>query len=189
MSRKGKRVGPQNLSKQGKPGKPSNVRAINSAKRVAEAKAAQAEERTEFERRQARAIAKASVELDEMDLAILRLSLQHPGLTQEGIGDIVGLSRNSVNTRVNAEKFQRAVATASKSAIEILDGNKAAAARKLGELINNPDARIAIRAAVAHLWPHIHAPNDGKSGGDFVAFIQEAFELANAKAADQAKPA
>lgn len=140
-----------------------------------------AREAAEFEARKRAAIAKAAVELDHVDGRILELMLKYPKITQEQIGDIVGLTRQTVNERVNADKFQNALKLATRAALEIFQGNQAAAARKLGALIHSKDDRIAVRASIAHLWPFIHGDKAGGGGEDFVAFIQEAYELAQEK--------
>lgn len=134
-------------------------------------------DRQEFEKRRLRDIERASLELDAMDTAILRYALQFPGLTQQQIGNLVGLNREAVNIRMNAPKFERAIASANRSALEIFADNKRRAAVRLGNLIDDPDARIAIRASIAHMWPHIHGEATA-AGNDFVTFLQEAFELA-----------
>jgi hypothetical protein len=61
----------------------------------------------EFERRKRAQM--ATVELDHMDVAMFELIHKHPGITQEVIGDTVGLGRQSVNERMNAPKFKRAM--------------------------------------------------------------------------------
>lgn len=142
----------------------------------------------DFDRRKRHQIARASIELDPVDILILEHVLLRPYLTQAEIGDLVGLGREAVNIRINSDKLKRAVAEAGRSALEIFEQNKARAARKLGKLIDDPDSRIAIRAAIAHMWPHIHAGGEGKSGDDFVRFIQEAYEQAEA-AKPEAAPA
>lgn len=144
---------------------------------VATAEAARQKLAEEFETRKRAQIAKAAIELDQLDAAILQLVLTHPSITQEQVGEIVGLTRQTVNERMNAPKFKRATQIATRSALEIFEGNKARAARVLGELLGSPDDRIKIRAAVAHMWPEIHK-GESKTGEDFVTFIQEAFERA-----------
>jgi predicted DNA-binding protein (UPF0251 family) len=146
---------------------------------VVDAKAEQERLAAEFEARKRQQLAKAAIELDAKDAEILRLHVTYPALTQEQLGEFVGLGRQAVNERMNAAKFKRAIEIASRTAVEIFEGNKAAAARKLGALINSIDDRVALRAAVAHLWPMIHSQKEG-SGDQFVQFIQEAFELAKA---------
>ena len=139
-------------------------------------------EASEFERRRAADLAKAALELDPLDLKILQLSLNFPSATQEQIGAIAGLSRKQVNLRMCAPKFRRAVEIAKRTAIEVFQNNQAKAARVLGDCLDSKDERIKIRAAIAHMWPHIHADagkGDGK--GDFVSFIQEAYEAAEAE--------
>lgn len=143
--------------------------------------------RAELEKRRRAAIAKAALELDHVDGEILRLMLQYPKITQEAIGDAIGLSRKQVNGRINAPKFQNALQVATRSALEIFESNKARAARKLGSLLDSKDEHIAIRAAIAHMWPHIHGEAKDGSASDFVTFIQEAYELANAKNEPPAK--
>lgn len=140
-------------------------------------------ERERFDARKRQAIAKAEQEIDDVDKAILMWTLKVPGLTQQQIADLIGYSRDQVNARMNLPKFKRALQIATRPALEVFEGNKARAARKLGELIDDPDSRIAIRAAIAHMWPEIHQGNTGK-GEDFVTFIQEAFERAQTKPAD-----
>jgi len=137
-------------------------------------------QRADFEARRQASIARAAFELDHVDATILGLLLQQPQLTQEQIGQIVGLGREAVNVRINAAKFQRAIHEANRSAIEVLDKNKAHAARVLGRLLDSKDERVQIRAAIAHLWPHIHAEGGGGMGSDLVSLIQEAYELAQA---------
>lgn len=144
---------------------------------VAIAEAARQKLAEDFETRKKAQIAKAAIELDQVDGAILQLVLTHPSITQEQVGEVVGLTRQTVNERMNAAKFKRAIQIATRSALEVFEGNKARAARVLGELLGSPDDRIKIRAAVAHMWPEIHK-GESKSGEDFVSFIQEAFERA-----------
>jgi predicted DNA-binding protein (UPF0251 family) len=132
----------------------------------------------ELEKRRRAAVAKAALTLDQVDAEILRLLLQHPSITQEQIGEVIGFTRQTVNERINAPKFQAALQVAARSALEIFESNKARAARKLGALIDSPDDHVAIRASIAHMWPHIHGELKDKTAGDFVTFIQEAYELA-----------
>lgn len=142
------------------------------------ARAAAEAERLEFEKRRKAALARATIELDTTDVRIIEHLVLRPWLTQEAIGDLVGLSRQSVNERVNAPKFQRAIAESAKSALQIFESNKAKAARKLGLLLDSIDDRVAIRAAIAHMWPHIHAEG-GKTGDeDFVSLLKEAADKA-----------
>jgi predicted DNA-binding protein (UPF0251 family) len=145
--------------------------------------------RAELDRRRKQAIAKAALELDHVDGEILRLMLMHPGITQEQIGDLVGLTRQTVNERVNSPKFDRALEVSARSALEIFESNKSRAARVLGELLGSKDDRVRIRAAIAHMWPHIHGDLKDGSASDFVNFIQEAYELAKGEPAADAPPA
>lgn len=154
---------------------------MTKAQQVAAAAAQQVRERAAFAARQRAAIEKAALELDTLDASLLRYSLQFPGLTQEQLGNLVGLGRKAVAERMHAPKFARAVATASRSALEIFGDNKRRAAVKLGELIDNPDPHIAIRASIAHMWPHIHASDDVGDANDFVKFLVEAYEQAEAQ--------
>ncbi len=137
------------------------------------------QQQADFERRKRAQLATATLELDHVDAEILRLMLQHPKITQQTIGDIIGLSRRQVNVRIHAGKFQRALGEANRRAIELFEEHKTAAARRLGELIDDPDPHVAIRACIAHLWPHIHATAERTSTADFVTFIEEAYERAN----------
>lgn len=187
---KGKQGGGKGKGPRGrKPTRPDKVlgpRRLTDAERAEAAKRQEAELAEEFERRKRAQLAKAALELDPTDLAILGHALNHPGLTQEQLGDLVGLRRQAVNERMNAPKFKRALEAAGRTALEIFEANKAKAARKLGALIDSPDDRVAIRAAIAHMWPEIHREDKG-SGGDFVAFIQEAFERATGAQASSAE--
>lgn len=140
--------------------------------------------RDDFERRKRQQLAKAAVDLDHVDAEILRQMLTHPAITHAQIADLLGLPRRqTVTERVNASKFKRALEIANRTALEIFEANKARAARVLGELLGSPDDRIKIRAAIAHMWPHIHAGEKGTGTEDFVTFIQEAFEQAEANKA------
>ncbi len=162
--------GPQRLAK--------DERRATGAKEAAELRA-------DFERRKHQQIARAALELDHVDAEILRLMLTHPAITHHQIAACLGLARRqTVTERINASKFQRAIEIANRSALEIFEANKARAARVLGELLGSEDERVKIRAAIAHMWPHIHVHDDGKtSAADFVRFIEEAYELANTEAA------
>jgi hypothetical protein len=175
----------------GVPLRPTLVpRQLSRQAREAAMKAAADKEAAALEARRRRDLAKATLDLDPMDLAILEHVLRFAGITQEQIGDLVGLSRQTVNERVNSDKFQKALAHASRSSLEIFESNKAKAARKLGALIDNPDVHVALRASIAHLWPTIHAPGGtGTKDEDFVAFVQEAFERANGAREDEAAAA
>jgi predicted DNA-binding protein (UPF0251 family) len=153
--------------------------AVSSKAIAAEVRAAVARQASDVEKRHRAAIAKAAVELDTTDASIIRLHLMYPTMTQEQIGDVIGLSRQAVNERMNAPKFKRAVEVAVRPALEIFESNKPAAARRLGELIQSPDHHIAVRASMAHMWSEIHRNDKGNSGADFIAFIQEAYERAN----------
>lgn len=138
----------------------------------------------EFERRRARDEARAALDLDPTDIAILKLVLNHPTLTQEQVGALVGLGRTAVGIRMNAAKFKRAIDEAGRSALEVFQSNQARAARVLGDLLGSPDDRIKIRAAIAHMWPHIHSDSSkGDGRNDFASFVQEAFEAAQANKA------
>jgi predicted DNA-binding protein (UPF0251 family) len=158
---------------------PLGPRRLSNEEQRAAAVKREEELQTEFERRKRAQIAKAAIELDHVDAEILRLLLTYPSMTQEQIGDVIGLSRSAISERVNAEKFKRAIEIANRSALEVFEGNKARAARVLGELLASPDDRIKIRAAIAHMWPEIHQQDKSGGASDFVAFIQEAYELAN----------
>lgn len=136
-----------------------------------------AREAVEFEKRRLASVEKAALDLDALDSAIMRYHLQFPSLTQEQLGNLVGLGREAVNARMNAPKFTRALTTANRSAIEIFNDNKRRAAVRLGQLIDDPDNKIAIRASIAHMWPHIHGEAVA-AGNDFVTFLQEAYERA-----------
>ena len=147
-------------------------------------------ERAEFERRRQAQIAKASLELDNVDAQILQLLLRFPGLSQTVIGQHVGLTRQAVAHRVRAQKFKRALYEAHRVALDVYQSNQAAAARKLGALIHSDDATIALRACIAHLWPIIHRDPQDSTGHDFAQFISEAYELASKqRTATRARPA
>jgi hypothetical protein len=167
-------------TKRDSPAEVLGPRRLTGKARKAELEAQATRAREEFERRRRRDLAKAAIELDPVDILILEHTMFRPWLTQEQVGDLVGLGRQAVNERINAEKFKRAIAEAGRSALEIFQSNQAKAARKLGKLIEDPDSRIAIRAAIAHMWPHIHAGDASRDGDDFVTFLQEAFEHAEA---------
>lgn len=115
--------------------------------------------------RQRHAELQALIELDAKDLAILELHLAHPYLTQRQIGthERVQLSRNAVRARMQAPKFKRALAEAARPALDIVRSNQAAAARRLGQLLHDPDARVALRAAIAHLWPLLRHEEEAAS--------------------------
>ncbi len=134
----------------------------------------------EFERRQLQAIAKAAITFDEVDKAILQLKIQHPGITQKTIAEVLGYTRQQINVRINAAKFKRALDEIAMTAIQVFESNQARAARKLGLLIDSVDETVAIRASIAHLWPIIHRDPAATTGQDFVKFVNEAFELAQA---------
>jgi hypothetical protein len=155
-------------------------RRLHGEDAVREAERARQRQEDELAARRRRDLAKAAIELDPVDVLILQHQVLRPWLTQEQIGDLVGLGRQAVNERINAPKFQRAIAEAGRSALEIFQSNQSRAARKLGKLIDDPDSRVAIRAAIAHMWPHIHADSNAKTGDDFVKFLQEAFDKAEA---------
>jgi hypothetical protein len=138
-------------------------------------------QRTEFERRRKQSIARAALDLDPIDGAILGLIINHPMLTQTQIGEIVGLERHAVSERMNAPKFKRAVAEANRTSLEVFEKNKTHAARVLGRLLDSKDEHVALRAAIVHMWPHIHAEGRGGAGSDLVSVIQEAYELARAE--------
>lgn len=138
-----------------------------------------ARQRDEFKRRKRAQLAKAMLELDHVDAHILQLMLQHPKITQQTIGDSIGLGRQQVNLRIKAGKFQRALHESTRSAVELFEENKTAAARRLGTLVHHADPHVSIRACIAHLWPHIHATDERTSVADFVKFIEEAYERAN----------
>lgn len=142
----------------------------------ATAAAAQAEElREEFEKRKRKQEAEAMITLDQTDKRILELLLLHPKITQETIGDMVGLGRQRVNERINAAKFQRAMNIATRPALEVFEHNKTRAAVVLGILLDDPDPRVKIRAAMAHMWGEIHRDNKG-STADFLEMIREAYD-------------
>jgi len=135
----------------------------------------------EFDARKRAQLAKAELELDHVDAAIFRNVLTYPAATQKQIGDLVGLSRRAVQARMYAPKLKRALEHANRPALEIFESNKPRAARVLADLLSDPNTQVRARAAIAHLWSEIHRET-GTSGGDqFVAFIQEAFDRANAK--------
>ena len=110
----------------------------------------------------------------------------HPNLTQKQIGEQIGFSREAVTARINAARFQRALAIAKRPALEIFQTHKAAAARRLGDLIHSEDERVALRACIAHLWQFIHG-DDAVEKGAFVTWCQEAFKLANQTTEERAR--
>lgn len=55
---------------------------------------------------QAKALGKYT--LDAEDKQIMALKLDHPGITTEDIGKIIGLSRDAISRRINAPKWQAA---------------------------------------------------------------------------------
>jgi hypothetical protein len=140
-----------------------------------------AEIRADFEKRKRQQLARAAIEHDAIDAEIFRIYILHPTITQKAIGALVGRTRKEINKRMNAPKFKRAVEIANRSALEVFESNKARAARVLGEMLGSPDDRVKLRAAIAHMWPHIHADTK-HTNEDFVSFIQEAYEAAEAKA-------
>jgi hypothetical protein len=144
------------------------------------AQAALDQQCAEFEKRRRQEIARAALELDATDGAILRLVVSHPSLSQQQIGEIVGLGREAVNARINAPKFKRAIQEANRSSLEVFHKNQVHAARVLGRLLDSKDERVQLRAAIVHMWPHIHA-RDGGGSADLTSLIQEAFDLAQAE--------
>jgi hypothetical protein len=140
----------------------------------------------EFARRRRAEVVRASLELDHVDVEILRLVLQHPGITQEQIGDLVGLRRQQVNVRMRADKFQRALRAAQRSALEIVQDNSVAAARRLGELIRHEDPRVALRACIAHLAPLLYRRVSDTEAEAFARFLEDAAALAPDEAAPEA---
>ncbi len=140
----------------------------------------QAREAREFERRRRAELIRAKVELDPLDGRILECLMRHPKITHRQIADLLGIGRRqTVTSRINAPKFQRALKEANLSAVEIFELNKRRAARVLGQMLGSPDERIKLRAALSFMWPEIHDQAKAANGpDDFITFIREAFERA-----------
>ncbi len=150
--------------------------------------------RDEFEQRKRQAFARAELELDSEDLEILRLILNHPGITHRQIAELRGVRRRqTITERINKPKFQRALAEANRPAMEIIQASQARAARKIAKLIDHEDPRIALRAAELIVAPLIRESGDAENAS-FLRFVQEAYELATKgsdsreRAAEQEKP-
>lgn len=87
-------------------------------------------------------------QLDEIDLKIFELSLKEPGITDQEIGDQVGLCRESVLRRKKGKSYQTALCSANESVIVRLRRVSKKAASELEKLLDDPDPRIRL-AAVA----------------------------------------
>lgn len=86
-------------------------------------------------------------QLDLHDHKILELSAQHPPLSDQEIGRIVGLSRSAIVRRKRRPEFQDAVKGSLRLAQDQLLGLMQRAVTEAGALLQDPDPRIRLAAA------------------------------------------
>lgn len=86
---------------------------------------------------------KEDFELSEIDGKILRLSLDYEDLTDAKIGEIVGLTRQQVNSIKHKPIFKKVYNEYQKKAIDIIISAKTEAAIKLKKHIHSKNEKIS----------------------------------------------
>lgn len=90
-------------------------------------------------------------ELNDTDKTVFKLQLEYPELTQKQLSKLVNLTESQLSRIVNKPAYEKAKEEFDKSWIEILLKGKHKASRKMLELIDNDNPRIALDASKAIL--------------------------------------
>lgn len=120
---------------------------------------------------------------DDVDRTMLRIILERPGITDRELGSYLNLERSRVNRRRNRPSFAKALEESRLDAMAIFVRNQAAAARKLGALINSANEYIAFRSAREHVMPLVRAAAEagGSDAQAFLRFLEESYQTINGK--------
>ena len=86
-------------------------------------------------------------ELNETDKQVFKFQLQYPEVTQRQLCKLVGINETQLSRVVNKPAYKKAKAEFDKSWIEILLEGKHKAARKILQLVDNGNPRIALDAS------------------------------------------
>lgn len=93
--------------------------------------------------------------LDTKAVAILQELRRNPGMSMVKIAARLRMDRSTVADRIKDPRFQRALHEITLSAVALLDRYAPDAARKLGELSQHKDPKIADRASGRILRHHL----------------------------------
>jgi len=86
-------------------------------------------------------------ELNETDKQVFKFQLQYPEVTQRQLCKLVGINETQLSRVVNKPAYKKAKAEFDKNWIEILLEGKHKAARKILQLVDNTNPRIALDAS------------------------------------------
>lgn len=95
--------------------------------------------------------------LDPIDRQILRLLIANPGIKNEEIAEIVGKSKETVGWRQRREAFKKAYSEQLMSAPELFQKAQELAIKKLIQLIQGSNEKLAFEAAKIFAFPLMQA--------------------------------
>lgn len=87
------------------------------------------------------------VALDALDQRIMQLELNYPTITDEEIGDEIGLGREAVNRRRNAQKYQAKINSFLAEPLETIKAALSKAARVVVKALDSQDEKVRVTAA------------------------------------------
>ncbi len=102
------------------------------------------------------------IKIDQIDKALIQQMINFPNKKDKDLCISVGISKDEYTKRINSHDFKFALGEASKTYDQQLDDLKTTAIRKLKQLVNDDDKKIAIEAIKAVLTTN--NSNIGKKG-------------------------
>lgn len=97
--------------------------------------------------------ARTNYELDKTDERLVQLMIEYPAVTKTKLAEVLGVTRKTIHTRLRKPSVQRAFADLQKSGVELIKDVQSQGIRRLRQLIQSKDEKIALDAARFVLIP------------------------------------
>lgn len=89
--------------------------------------------------------------LDAVDMTILDLRLNNPGISNVALASTLGYNVSSITDRQRSDRFKKAIAALFQAPLEIIKASLVEAATVLNESLKSVDERIRLKAAITIL--------------------------------------
>lgn len=103
--------------------------------------------------------ARRDYELDQTDERIIQLLIEYPNITKTKLGEVLGVTRKTIHCRLRKPSVQRAMTDLRKNGIELIKDVQTQGIRRLRQLIQSKDEKIALDAARFVLLPVFNQGN------------------------------
>lgn len=95
--------------------------------------------------------------LDEIDRKIIKFYMDYPTATQNDACAALGVTRSNLCDRKKKPAYMRAMADMTKDFIDLLKETQSASARRLRELVRDPDKSVALAAIKMAMAPYLNS--------------------------------